>query len=93
MLVGFAANAPPVTPVPESGMLREELEAVLAIAMLPVTAPAEVGEKAVVRLVLCPAASVSGTEIPLKLKPVPLTAAWLMVTLVEPPFVKLTVSA
>jgi hypothetical protein len=93
MLDGFAANAPAVTPVPESGMNSEGLEAVLAIAMLPVTAPGEVGEKAAVKLVLCPAASVSGTEIPLKVKPVPLAAIWLTVTLDEPPFVRVTVSA
>jgi hypothetical protein len=40
--------------------------------MLPVALPADAGVNATVKLVLCPAVSVTGVLIPVKLNPVPL---------------------
>ena len=42
---------------------------------LPVTLPEAVGANATVKFLVCAAASVSGTVIPLNLNPVPLTVA------------------
>ncbi len=75
MLVGFAANVPAVTPVPVSAMFKEGLDAVLVIAILPVTAPAALGANVAVKLVLCPAFNTRGTEIPVTLKPLPVADA------------------
>ena len=79
MLVGFAARVPAVTPVPESGMLKEELDAVLVIAMLPVALPATAGAKVVVNDALCPTLRVAGRLRPFMLKPVPLADACVIV--------------
>jgi len=79
MLAGFAAKVPAVTPVPESGMLREELDAALVIAMLPVALPATGGAKVVVNEALCPGLRVAGRLRPLMLKPVPLADACVIV--------------
>ncbi len=64
--------------------------ALLVIVTLPVTLPADVGLNPIVKLDVCAAASVSGSEIPLRLKPVPLTVAPEIVTLVPPVFVSCT---
>lgn len=79
MLVGFAARAPGVRPVPESGMLKEELLALLVMAMLPVALPAALGANVAVKDALCPAFRVAGRLRPLMLKPVPLADACVMV--------------
>jgi hypothetical protein len=71
-LDGLAAMVGAVTPVPDSPTFSEGFDAVLVMATLPVTAPAALGVKVAVKLVLSPAPSVSGVETPLKLKPVPL---------------------
>jgi hypothetical protein len=93
MLVGFAARVPTLTPEPESGMLREGLDAVLVIAMLPVALPAVLGANVAVNDALCPLLRVVGRVRPLRLKPVPLADACVMVTLNVPPFVRVTVCA
>lgn len=90
-LVGFAASVPAVTPVPESGMLRLESEPVDVMLTLPVTAPATVGEKSTVNDVLWPAVNVRGNVSPLKLNPVPLAVAAVIVRLVPPELVRLPV--
>jgi hypothetical protein len=54
------------------------------IVTLPLELPADCGLKLAVKLVLCPAPSVNGVVIPLKLKPVPLIPTCEMMTL-EPP--------
>ena len=61
------------------------------IVTLPVTLPADAGLNATVKLDACPADSVSGTEIPLSLKPVPLTVALEIVILAVPVFFNCTV--
>jgi hypothetical protein len=86
MLVGLAARAPAVTPVPESATFKDGFGAVLSMATFPVTVPAALGLKVAVKLVLCPAPNVSGAEIPLRLKPFPLADACEIVTLDVPLF-------
>lgn len=71
-LVGFATNAPGVTPMPDKPMLSVGFEAFEVMVTLPLALPAEVGANVTVKLVLCPAASVIGAMMPLKVKPVPL---------------------
>ena len=93
MLAGLAARLPGLTPVPESEIFNEGFEALLLMTMLPLAAPAAPGVNLAVKFVLCPAERVKGTEIPLKLNPDPLAAAWLIVTLEDPLLVKLIVCA
>jgi hypothetical protein len=73
--VGFAVNVPCVTPVPESGMLKFESEAVEVMLALPLELPADCGAKVTEKVVLWPAPSVRGKVKPLRLKPVPVTVA------------------
>jgi len=70
-LVGFDPSAPGVTAVPESGMVRVGFEAFDVTVRLPVALPADCGANATVKVALCPAVSVTGAVIPLRLKPVP----------------------
>lgn len=77
-------SAPGVTPVPERATLNEELEALLVRATFPVALPAAFGAKVTAKLAVCPAAIVAGMLIPLIANPVPVTAAWLTVMLVDP---------
>ena len=79
-----------VAPVPERETEAGELEALLVIEMLPVALPMTVGEKTALKLVLWPPERVSGNVRPLILKPVPVTVAWVMVTLPVPVLVRLT---
>src|SRR5271169_6179444 len=83
-LVGFAASAPGVTPVPESGMLKLGFEPLEVMLTLPLAAPLAVGEKSTVKDLLWPAVSVKGKDRPLRLNPVPLAVAAEIVRL-EPP--------
>jgi len=72
-LVGFDPRAPAASPVPDSGMVNVGFEAFEVTVTLPVTALAEVGVNETLKLVLWPAASVTGTLVPLRLNPDPLT--------------------
>lgn len=60
------------------------MEALEAMVMLPLAAPAACGVKVTVKVALCPAARVSGAEIPLSVKPAPLTVARETVTAAVP---------
>jgi hypothetical protein len=71
-LLGFDPSAPGVTAVPDNGMVRVGLEAFEVIVTLPVTFPADSGVNVALNVALCPAVSVTGELIPLKLTPVPL---------------------
>lgn len=86
----FAASAPGVTPVPESGMLKLGSEALEVRLTLPLAAPLAVGEKRTVNDALCPAANVKGKASPLKLNPVPLVVAAEIVRLVPPVLVRVS---
>lgn len=86
-LVGFDPTAPGATPVADSGMVRDGLDAFEVIVTLPPALPAAAGVNPTVKAALCPGVSVTGAVIPLKLNPVPLTPTWEIVTLVPPVFV------
>ena|SRR5579871_3171408 len=64
-----------VTPVPERGIVSEELEALLVKVKLPVTDPADFGANVTLKDVLWLADKVTGKVGPLRLNPVPVTAA------------------
>ena len=51
-------------PVPDNDTVPGELEALLTKLILPVTAPAIVGAKAAVKVLLCPTARVKGRVRP-----------------------------
>jgi len=73
-IVGFADNVAGVRPVPDKLIFRVLFEALLVTTTFPVTAPAEVGANLTLKLVLCPADSVTGELIPLTPYPAPLAA-------------------
>ena len=83
-LAGFTVSWPGVTPVPERGMERVGFGALLVMVIDPVKLPGDVGAKSALRVVLCPAANVTGALSPPEPKLVPLTTACEMVRL-EPP--------
>ena len=58
-------------PVPLRATVSGEPGALLVIEILPLAAPAEVGENMAVNVLLCPEVSVIGRDNPLMLKPVP----------------------
>jgi hypothetical protein len=72
-LVGFDPSAPVATPVPVNGMIKVGFVAFEVMLTLPLTAPAEVGVNRILKVELCPAASVTGALIPLAVNPEPLT--------------------
>ena len=71
-LVGFDPSVPGATPVPDNGMVGVGLEAFEVTVTLPLTLPADAGVNLTLKVVLCPAVSVTGAVIPLRLNPVPL---------------------
>ncbi len=89
-LVGFAVSVPGVRPVPESGILRGELDALETTLNVPLTAPALVGAKAAVKVTLWLAARVTGRFSPLTEKPAPLGVACEIVTVAVPVLVKVS---
>ena len=72
-LVGFDPSAPAATPVPVNGMFTVGFVAFEVTLTLPLNAPAEGGVNKTLKVELCPAASVTGVLIPLKVNPEPLT--------------------
>ena len=70
-LVGFDPSVPCATPVPVTGIVRVGLDAVEVMVTLPLALAADWGANATLNVALCPAVRVSGVEIPLRLKPVP----------------------
>lgn len=72
-VAGATDNCPAcgAVPVPDNVIVSVEFEALEIILTLPLAALAVCGVKAVVKVALCPAVSVRGAEIPLRLKPVP----------------------
>ena len=71
-LLGLDPSAPGATPMPANGMVRAGLEAFEVIVTLPLTLPADAGMNVTFKIALCPAVSVTGAVIPLRLNPVPL---------------------
>jgi hypothetical protein len=89
-LLGLDPSAPAAIPIPDSGTVRVGFEAFEVTVTFPLAAPSDVGLNETLKLALCPAASVTGAVVPLKLKPVPLIPTCEIVTL-DPP-VLVTVS-
>src|SRR5216683_7227467 len=86
-LVGFAVSRKvAVTPVPLRARVRGEPGALLVMETLPLALPVAEGANCALNVVLCPAASVSGTDKPAMPKPVPEALAAEMVTLAVPEF-------
>jgi hypothetical protein len=83
-LVGLAPSVPGVTPVPDSGMVSVGFEALDVIVRLPLALPADDGVNETLKVALCPAVSVTGVVIPLKLNPEPLIPTDEIVTVVPP---------
>ena len=61
--------------MPESGTVRVGFGAFEVIVRLPVTLAEDGGANVTVKLVLCPADSVTGDARPLKVNPAPVIAA------------------
>ena len=76
-LVGLEPRVPTGTavPVPESEIVSDGFEAFEVMVTLPLALPVVVGANFTARDILCPAVSVSGVVIPLKVNPVPLMEA------------------
>ena len=83
-LVGFGVIWPCVTPTPDRGTVSVVLLASDVIVRLPLLLPADAGVNTALKVVLCPAFRLTGSVGPLKVNPVPVTAAFEIVT-VEPP--------
>ena len=71
-LVGFDPSAPAVTPVPDRAIFKFGFDAVDVMATFPLAAPAAVGANDTLKVALCPAVSVTGAEIPLRVNFAPL---------------------
>lgn len=90
-LDGFAVSAPAASPVPVSGMLSEEFEALEVNATFPLALPPVVGAKVTVKLDVWPAFSVRGKLRPLMLKPAPVATACVTLMLAPPVLVRVAV--
>ena len=66
------------------------MEALLAIETLPLALPPDCGAKVTLKVALWPGVKVMGRFMLLMLKPAPIAAAWLMVTLLPPVFVSVS---
>jgi hypothetical protein len=91
-LLGLVDNTPVTIPVPASGTFRTLPVPVLVSARLTVTLPSACGWKTILKLVLCPAASVVGKLNPLIVKFGEFTLAAVMSRLVPPVLVSVLTS-
>jgi hypothetical protein len=91
MMFDPVLSDPGVTPAPERATLNEVFEALLVMATFPVALPEAFGANVTEKLALCPAPIVAGMLIPLIVNAVPVTAAWLTVTLDDPVLFRTTV--
>jgi hypothetical protein len=91
-LVGFAPiSFVTATPAPPKEIPSGELGALLVREIEPLELAAAVGEKTALKVLVFPAGIVNGVVKPLRLKPVPVTVAWEIVTLAPPGFDKVKV--
>ena len=74
-LVGFSANVPGVTPVPDRDIVRVGFEAFEVIVTVPLALPAVCGANVTENVVLWDGFNVSGVVMPLSENPVPLMLA------------------
>jgi hypothetical protein len=77
--------------LPETVITVGEVGSSLAIEMDPEAAPAAMGKNCTLKETACPGLNASGVASPVTLKSVPVTLAEFRVTVVAPPFVKVTV--
>ena len=84
---GFAVSWPRVTPVPDSGTFREELDAFEVITRLPLTLLLEVGANLILTATLWPALKVVGELKLLAVNPEPVALAPEIVTFAPPELV------
>ena len=73
-----------------SEMESGEFAAVLTTDALPESLPATVGVNVTLKLAVCPADNVTRGAEPLRVKPVPVTLTWEMLTAALPVFVSVT---
>ena len=90
-VVGFDVSVPGDVPLPDNGMVKVGFVAVEVTVTLPLCAPEPGGVNETLKVVLCPAVSVTGVEIPLTLNAAPVTATCEIEMLVLPVFVKVSV--
>jgi hypothetical protein len=85
-LVGFAPTRKVgATPVPLRAMVVGEVGALLTSETEPLTLPAEVGRKATVIVVCCPAFTFKGSDNPLTVKKAePVSVTWVMLSVAVP---------
>ena len=89
-VAGETESCPCAVPVPDMAMFNGEFVPFETIARFPLAAPVAVGAKVAVKVTLWPAFRVVGNVRPEIEKPVPVTFACEIVTLVPPEFVKLS---
>jgi hypothetical protein len=92
-LAGLGDSDPADSPVPDRGMLKVGFDAFDVIVTVPLALPAAVGVYVTVKLVLAPAANVTGVVMPLSVNPLPLIVAEEIVTDDPPVFVIFSVRA
>jgi hypothetical protein len=88
---GVAVRVAGVTAVPLTAATKFGFDAFDVMAMLPLKLPADEGVSVTLNDALCPGVNVKGAVIPVKLNPVPLTAAAEIVALTPPVFVTVSV--
>jgi len=88
MLLGVGERPPWVIPVPESGIVKAEFDALDVIVTLPLALPAALGLNRMLNDALWPPFSVIGNDSPLMLNPLPLTDDAEIVTLSPPVLVR-----
>ena len=77
-------------PTPLSEIESGEFVAVLTTDALPVAFPAMVGAKVTLKFAACPGESVTRGAEPFRVKPLPVTLTWEMLTSALPVFVSVT---
>jgi len=88
-LAGETDN-PACTPVPLTGIVSGDPDALLVTVMDPVTLPVAVGANVTDNVAVADGFSVAGTVMPLTETPVPVAATEEMLTAAVPEFVKMT---
>jgi len=74
-VVGLTASCPTAAvPLPDRGIARVGFDALEVMVRLPLALPADDGANETLKVALCPAVSVTGAVIPVKLNPEPLIA-------------------
>jgi hypothetical protein len=83
-VIGLTLSCPAATPVPDNGIVSVAFDAFEVRVIVPLALPAAGGVNVTLKLALCPAVSVTGAVIPLRLNPTPLIPTREIVTLVPP---------